>query len=392
MRISYFNYHHDIAGMAQGAAVQIRALDRELKHLGHTVDLRFLAAYGLGEVLTSQRLKKNRWLRCYGHVPRLLVRNFLLLRRELACLQTFRPDVILAVSSYCNFSAALAARWLRLPLVLFCEAPLEYEYSLFLTQYYPYPRLGRWFEGLSVQAAEQVVCISEILKGYLMRYDVPATKFTVIPNGVDHVSIRPREADLELQTHLGLQNRLTIGFVGSFWFFASQSNFIRMAQSLCHDFPELVFLFVGGGDFAESLKNLGKKADLTPNFHFVGTLDHEMVPRYLSIMDIVLSPYRGDYLFYGSSMKLLEYMAAGKALLATALGQIKELVQDGYNGLLYESDDWEGMETKLRLLIENPELRRQLGANARHTVELGWTWEHQAKRLVEVLARAVSHL
>ena len=186
MKISYFNYHHDIHGQTQGAAVQIRALARAMEKLGHQVDVRFLAAYEQGETGALQSLKEIRWLRRYGHVPRLLFRNAPLFRRELSYLKDFQPDVVLAVSSYCNISAPLSAQWLRLPLVLFCEAPLEYEYSLFLTQYYPYPLLGRWLEGFSVRRSRRVVCISEVLKGYLMRYGAPAAKFQVVPNGVDH--------------------------------------------------------------------------------------------------------------------------------------------------------------------------------------------------------------
>ena len=92
-------------------------------------------------------------------------------------------------------------------------------------------------------------------------------------------------------------------------------------------------------------------------------------------MDIVISPYRGDYLFYGSSMKLLEYMAAGKPVLATALGQIKELIQDGVNGMLYDPDDWGSMARKLAILIGDRQLasstRGQRPPQHRTRVDLG---------------------
>ena len=106
-------------------------------------------------------------------------------------------------------------------------------------------------------------------------------------------------------------------------------------------------------------------------------------------MDIVISPYRGDYLFYGSPLKLLEYMAAGKPAVITALGQIKELVQDGYNGMLFEWGDDEGMVRKISALLSDAELRRRLGENARTTIENGWTWEQQAGKIADVLQLAV---
>jgi glycosyltransferase involved in cell wall biosynthesis len=105
-------------------------------------------------------------------------------------------------------------------------------------------------------------------------------------------------------------------------------------------------------------------------------------------MDLVISPYKEDYLFYGSSMKLLEYMAGGKAVLFPALGQIKEVVCDGDNGMLYEPGDHETMSQKLLQLVENKDLRRQLGVKARRTIENHWTWDRQGARLSRVLQLA----
>lgn len=84
-------------------------------------------------------------------------------------------------------------------------------------------------------------------------------------------------------------------------------------------------------------------------------------------------------------MKLLEYMAAGKATLFPALGQIKEVVADGYNGLLYEPGDQETMGQKLRELMDHRELRSRLGVNARKTIDRNWTWDLQTSRIARVL-------
>jgi glycosyltransferase involved in cell wall biosynthesis len=390
MKISYFNYHHDIRGQTQGAAVQIRALARGLAKLGHQVDVRFLGAYEQGETKAPQVLKKITWLRRYGHFPRLLLRNVPLWRRELKYLREFQPDVVLAVSSYGTISAALATAWLRLPLVLFCEAPLEYEYSLFFTQYYAYPAIGRWLEGFNIRRARRVVCISEILKGYFMHYGEAAAKYKVIPNGVDHLAMQPAPPDPVLRGELNLQEKLVVGFIGSFQFFGNLEEFLQLCRTLCRTFPNLVFLFVGAGETADSLQRFSVVEGLEAQFRFLGTVKHEEVPQYLSLMDIVISPYRGDYLFYGSSMKLLEYMACGKAVLATALGQIKELIQDGNNGMLYDPDDWQGMAIKLTVLIQDEHLRQQLGTRARDTIERGWTWDHQVERLARVLTEAAA--
>ena len=389
MRISFFNYHYDITGSARGAAAQVSAIAAGLTRLGHQVDVQFRGAKPSEALRPYEALKRMSWARRYGNVPRLLLRNLSFFRHERRLLAAFQPDVLLAINSYCNVSALLAARSRRLPFVLFTETPLEYEYSLFFRQYYSYPRLGRWIEGLNVRRADQVTCISEILKGYMMRYDVSATKLHVIPNGVDHHAFCQQPADEELRTRLHLHGRQVIGFVGTFNFFAPIEAFIEVIKGVCERHPQVVFLFVGQGKASERLRQVGEQYGLHECLIFTGAAPHTQVPQYLSVMDIVLCPYRGDYLFYGSSMKLLEYMAAGKAIVATALGQIKEVICDGYNGLLCEWDDTAALQRKLLALIEDEGLRRRLGANARTTIEKEWTWDMQMSRLAKILELTV---
>lgn len=390
MRISLFNYHYNIGGTALGAATQNRSIAATLERLGHQVDLQFRAAKGPGTTSGPRGLKKIGWLRSYGHVPRLVARNISLLLEEHRILDAFRPDVLLAVSSYCNFSALLAARHRRVPFVLLCEAPLEYEYALAFTHYHRYPIIGRRIEGMNVRAAQHVICISEVLKGYMIRYDVPAAKLHVVPNGVDHRLFHPRPVDAEIQARFHLENRLVLGFVGTFNFFDDAEAFAETVQLVCSRHPEVVFLFVGSGhESGGRILQAGVRRGLGDHLIFVGAVPHDQVPRYLSVTKILISPYRGDYLFYGSSLKLLEYMAMGKATLVPALGQIKEVIQDGHNGLLFEPGDRAAMQHKLLTLIENEDWRQELGANARRTIEAGWTWDIQASRIEAVLRLAV---
>jgi len=388
MRISYFNYHYDVEGIGIGAATQVRSIAAALTRRGHQVDLQFRAAKQPGENKQYLGLKKIGWARRYGHVPRIFLRNFGLLSRELRLLDEFRPDVLINVCSYVNFSALLAARLRRLPLVLFTEAPLEYEYQLFFPQYHRYPRLGRWLEGLNVRGARQVISISEILKGYLMRYGAPAHKIHVVPNGVDHLAFTPLPPDQELQTRWGLQNRLVIGYIGSFEFLGDLHRFFSTAQRICAAHSHVVFFMVGEGRHKEKIRQGAADFGLEGRFLFPGGVPHAQVPRYLSLMDLVISPYREDYLFYGSSMKLLEYMAAGKVVLAPALGQIKELVVDGYNGMLYDPGAPDAFERKLHELLGSGTLP-QMGLNARKTIENNWTWDLQASRISHVLELAL---
>lgn len=391
MRISFFNYHYDIEGGARGAAAQIRCIARELERLGHQVDLQFRSASTVsmaGKAVRFDALKKVAAVRRYAHVPRLVVRNLKYFLQEIRLIRRFRPDVVLAVAQYCNLSPLLAARYRGIPCVLFTETPLQYEYSKFYTQYCSYPWIGRWIEGVSLRAADEVTCISEILKGYMVPYGVPAPKMHVIPNGADHRAFRPGPPDGKILVTYGLEDRKVIGFVGTFQFLLDEDRFIDMVETVCRGHPEAVFLLVGEGGPTEAIHRTCDRRGLSGHVAFTGAVPHEEVPRLLSVMEVVICPYRGDYLFYGSPLKCLEYMAAGKPVVAPALGQIKELIHDGWNGMLFDWDDVPAMVEKVLQLLKDDSLREELGRNARRTIEKGWTWEIQASRIARVLKKA----
>ena len=106
-------------------------------------------------------------------------------------------------------------------------------------------------------------------------------------------------------------------------------------------------------------------------------------------MDILLAPYQAEELFYLSPIKIFEYMASGRAVLAARVGQIAEVIEDGVNGLLYEPATPESLATQLLRLIDDAVLRERLGKKARETVERRYTWRANAEAVVALLRRAV---
>jgi len=389
MKILFLNYHYDVEGIGRGASAQVRSIAAALETRGHQVDLRFQATKKGGAAAGEQREPKIiGWLRRYGHVPKHLLLNIPLARGERRIIDETCPDVVMAISSFCKLSALRAARSRRIPFVLFSEAPMEYEYSMFFTEYYRYPKISRWIEGINVRRADRVICISDVLKGYLMRYGPRATRLHVVPNGVDHDLFKPRPPDEELRELLQLRDRIVVGYVGNFLFLPDAQRLAGAIKAVCNSRPEATFLFVGEGEGGRELRRAAEELGIGERLVFVGAVDHAHVPRYISLMDVGICPYRGDFLFYGSALKPLEYMASGLPVVAPALGQIKELIVNGRNGLLYRWDDYEAWATRLLSLTENGELRRSLGDMARKTIEDSWTGDLQAERIEHVLQLA----
>jgi glycosyltransferase involved in cell wall biosynthesis len=113
----------------------------------------------------------------------------------------------------------------------------------------------------------------------------------------------------------------------------------------------------------------------------VGNVPHEEVPRYLALMDVAVAPYPAVEDFYFSPLKLFEYMAGGRPVVASRIGQVAQVIADGLTGLLYEPGDREALIACIRRLRADESLRRDLGQNARIACSMN-TWRQNAERVV----------
>src|SRR5205807_7132606 len=129
------------------------------------------------------------------------------------------------------------------------------------------------------------------------------------------------------------------------------------------------FLLVGAGKFREEVELIVRSAGLDRQVIFTGHVEHERVPALLDACDILLSPHvplEDGSEFFGSPTKLFEYMAMGKGIVASRLGQIGEVLADEETALLTEPGNAKELADAILRLSESPELRERLGAAARH--------------------------
>ena len=118
-----------------------------------------------------------------------------------------------------------------------------------------------------------------------------------------------------------------------------------------------------------------------------GKIAHSEVPEMLSIADVAVvpsAPLTAGVGGTGTPLKLFEYMAAGKAIVATALNQAAEVIQHGHNGLLVEPGDVNAFAEATLKLIDNPKERHRLGQNVREQAVKQYSWEHYTRRLEEI--------
>lgn len=142
--------------------------------------------------------------------------------------------------------------------------------------------------------------------------------------------------------------------------------------------PDAVFLLAGEGPEREPLEALAAQLGIDDRVRFLGR--REDVPQLLAACDVFALPS----LYEGSSLAVLEAMAAGAPVVSSAIGGTDELIEDGGSGLLVPPGDAEALAAALRRLLDDPELRESLAARARERVERDLTRERMAARVTGV--------
>ncbi len=249
-------------------------------------------------------------------------------------------------------------------------------------------RAVRFLENMAMNGADACCVISEALRGEVASRGVDPEKISIVPNGVDVTRFRPGNAPEELIRRFGLENAITMGYIGSFFHYEGLDLLVDVMRSLAGEFPRVRLFLVGGGELEQTLKSMTVRDGLRNRVIFVGTVPHQQIADYYRLCDLMILPRRlTRETRLVTPLKPMEIMAMGKALLASDIGGHREMVRDGLNGLLFESENVEDLAAKCRLLITDGTLRRNLGFRARTWVEENRNWNVLTERYLSLYAR-----
>jgi glycosyltransferase involved in cell wall biosynthesis len=291
----------------------------------------------------------------------------------------FRPDVIYERYNLFHLAGAIVARRFGLPLLLEVNAPLAEERARFGgLRLKP---LAVWAERFVWRRATWVLPVTEVLAGHVREAGVPAARIVVVPNGIDleafPEALAARQSPPEAE-------ELVLGFVGFVRDWHGLDAVVRAIAE--HRGPQrLVLRVVGEGPARAGLEALAESLGLAGRVRFTGLVEREAIPRHVAAFDIALQPAAVPY---ASPLKVFEYMAAGRAIVAPDQPNIREVLRDGETALLFDPADPGSLWRAVERLVRDPTLRARLGAAARADVLAHErTWAANARR-VAALATA----
>jgi glycosyltransferase involved in cell wall biosynthesis len=286
-----------------------------------------------------------------------------LLRRE-------RVDILHAHKFGSNLWGVVLGRLARVPVVVAHEHTWSYE-----------GRPVRKFLDRRVIAAgaDAFLAVSEADRDRMISLErIPPRLVRVVPNGIPPL---PPPSGKDLRADLGIPPDAPVVIaVGLLRAQKAFDHLIRAAAALAAEHPGLRVLIAGGGPELESLEALVREVGLTATVMLLGGRDD--VPDLLAAADVAVSS--SD--FEGTPLAVLEYMAAGKAIVATNVGGIPGVIEDGVQGVLVPPRDVEALAAAVTDLLRDPQRRARFGAAARERQQREFTVDATVRRVEELYA------
>lgn len=375
-------YHHRTASR-DGQAVHIDELIASLRLLGHEVHM--VAPGTAGNVVSGMGGQVGWVHKLRARLPKALYEllelaySLVAYRRLVSAAREFQPDVV--YERYNLFLlAGVMLKWRRrLPLLLEVNAPLAQERGLFGGLGLPW--LARWAEGVAWRGADFVLPVTQVLASHVRERGVPDQRIVVIPNGINqaHFSQAPLPADA--RARLGWPDALVVGFTGFVRDWHGVDRVVRWLATAAAP-ANARLLVVGDGPARPDIERLAVDLGVAGRIRFTGFVPRDEVPAYVAAFDIALQP---AVVPYASPLKLFEYLALEKAIIAPRSPNIEEVLDDGQNALLFDELRPGSFEEAMTRLCSDAGLRQRMGEAAGKTItRMGLTWTRNAERIVEL--------
>jgi PEP-CTERM/exosortase A-associated glycosyltransferase len=257
----------------------------------------------------------------------------------------------------------------------------------------PLYRLARGMESRVLRRADAVVCICQTLRDELQAR--ARTRVHVVDNGVDTTGFSPITDTVALKQRWDVTNRRVVAYVGTFQPYEGLELLTEAMRTVAIHLPEACLLIAGGsadpnGPVEERLRAVVDRFGLGNVVRFLGRLPHARVHEVYAIADVVVYPRiltRTTALT--TPLKPLEAMAMGKAVAASDLPALRELVVPEHTGILFKAGDVADLSAACVRLLQDPQLRTRLGTQAQAWTRRERSWPHLIERYLGVYEQLV---
>jgi len=287
-------------------------------------------------------------------------------------------DLVYERYSLWSFAGMQYAHDMVLPGVLEVNAPLIEEQEKYRTLVNR--DKAQYIAKRVFSLAKIIIAVSRLLATYVRKYPCTRGCVHVIPNAVNpdrfcgYINLSSPAAD----------GTFTVGFVGSLKPWHGLDVLFEAFSRIYKKNPMTRLLIVGDGKGRKSFEEDLKRKGLIGAVHFAGIVSPNDVPGFLASMDVAVAPYEKIDGFYFSPLKVYEYMAAGLPVIASRIGQLRDIISSKEDGILCTPGSPSSLARAIELLRRDPQLRTKLGKQARVKILNDHTWDIAVNRILKL--------
>lgn len=359
-----------------------------MTELGHEVDI--LSPAGLDNEWTRHEGRKTK-NRIYTILSRILPEfcfeileifyNFTATIRMRGLLAQKEYDLIYERYAIFNWSGVKIAKKYRIPIIL------EVNYTSFTPLYRKRSAilkpLANWLDRKIFGSADGIVVVSTYLKNHLIDLGIAKDKIIVLTNAADPGRFNPAISGEEIRKKHNLYGKKVIGFIGGFYPWHGLDLLIDSFAEIKKEVANTTLLLIGDGPVKAKVEDKVKTLGIGKNVHFISRVEHNNLPKYIAVFDVAVMPDSNEY---GSPMKIYEYMAMGKPVVAPRLGPLKDGITEGQEGILFTHHDKNALTAAIKILLLDDNLRGKMGREARENILSIHTWKINAEIISDFIS------
>lgn len=378
----------------KGASIHLQAITRALAGVGHSVQL---VAVGGHEPPPTALLAAVEDLVLFPHPGRCeglareqqkLTFNAHLLEVVSDRVSKFRPEILYERLSLFGTSGLHLAGATGARLVLEINALLAREDAAWRGLHLR--ALADKLEAQVLRGADLRLAVSQEV-GAQVRTIAPGQRTAVVPNGVDTTPFVRLPTSADARRRFGLQDASRIAlFIGALRPWHGVDVAIRAIGRL-GTANDVSLVIVGDGPVKGQLEQLARAEGVSERVRFLGQLEHDDIPAILAAADVALAPYPALSDFSFSPLKLYEYLAAGVPIVASNVGQIRDVLDAGRFGTLVTPGDADELAAAIDSVSRQPESVRQTAAAGRAHTFTSHRWHDRATMITTLIETERSH-
>jgi glycosyltransferase involved in cell wall biosynthesis len=239
----------------------------------------------------------------------------------------------------------------------------------------------------ALEFSDRIIAVTPGIKTNLeSAYQIPGEKIIVVSNGANTSLFKPLEQNA-CRKELGLEYRTPyLCFVGNLAPWQGVEYLVKAAPLILSRYPECRFLIVGDGVMKNELLSLSKELGIADRFIFTGVVAYDHVPVYINASDICIAPFilARNAKIGLSPLKLYEYMACGKPVIASSISGVADALEASEGGISVPPENPEALAEAISELLENRELGVKMGSKGLSYVTENYSWYSVAKQVDRV--------